>query len=209
MAPSLGQSVPRVDGPAKPAAGAVIVGKRIETALDLSAGNITIERCWIHPTAIGRGNSVIVTFDNNNAQAPAPALVTVRDCDIDGSALPVEDIAFGAGFFGNGTVERCNVHGTGSGIAIMHAGAALPGLVQGNYVHGLRAWGDPATTGSHADGFTVRDYAGPSLVVRNNRIDCSTGANDTGAFFVQSWAGFIDNLRAWPRITEVSRRRYA
>ena len=68
-------TLPLYDGPAKPAAGAVIVGKRIETALDLSAGNITIERCWIHPTAIGRGNSVIVTFDNNNAQAPAPALV--------------------------------------------------------------------------------------------------------------------------------------
>jgi len=171
-------------------------------ALDLSAGDITVERCWIRPTAIDRGNSLIVTFDNDHDQAPAPATVTVRDCDIDGSALAAEDVAYGAGFFGNGTVERCNIHDVGSGIAVMHAGSTLPGLVQGNYVHHLRAWGDPATTGSHSDGFTVRDYAGPSLTVRNNRIDCSTGANDTGAFFVQPWAGFIDHLLAEGNLLE-------
>jgi hypothetical protein len=56
--------------------------------MDLSAGNITIKRCWIQPVSIDRGNSLVISFDNNNNTAPAPAMVTLRDCDIDGSAVP-------------------------------------------------------------------------------------------------------------------------
>lgn len=67
-----------------------------------------------------------------------------------------------------------------------------------------RAWGDPATTGNHSDGFTVRDFpAGPGrlLIVRNNRIDCDSG-NDTGAFFVQTYGGNIDNVAASGNLLE-------
>ena len=193
------ESLPLYTGPSRPASGAVIREQRIETGLDLSAGDITVERCWIHPLSIGSGMSVIVTYDNNHDTAPAPAPVTIRDSDIDGTALPQDNASLGFG--GNGTVERCHIYGTGSGIAILHAGTSIPALVQGNYVHGLRAWGDPTTTGSHNDGFTIRDYAGPSVVVRNNRFDCSSG-NDTGAFFIQPYAGPIDNVLAEGNLLE-------
>jgi hypothetical protein len=187
------EELPLYTGPARPERGTVIREQRIETGLDLSAGDITIERCWIHPATVGAGMPVLVTYDNNRDTAPAPAMVTIRDSDIDGSALPQENASLG--FAGNGTVERCHVYGVGSGIAILHAGTAIPALVQGNYVHGLRAWGDPATTGSHNDGLTIRDYAGPSATIRNNRIDCSSG-NDTGAFFIQPFSGPIDDVLA-------------
>jgi hypothetical protein len=186
-------SLPIYRGPSKPAKGAVIAEMKIETTLDLSAGGITIERCWIRPASISRGNNFINTFDNNGHQEPAPENVVVRDCDIDGTALSAYDVCFSAAFVGNGTVERCHIYGMGSGVAIFHAGDKIPALIQGNYIHGLRAWGNPATDGSHNDGFTIRDYAGPSAVVRNNRIDCSSG-NDTGAIFIQPYAGFIDNV---------------
>jgi hypothetical protein len=186
-------SLPLYSGPSKPAKGAVISEMKIETSLDLSAGDITIERCWIRPVLPSRGISFITTYDNNRNQEPAPEKVIIRDCDIDGTALSAYDVCFSAAFAGNGTVERCNIFGMGSGIAIFHAGDKVSAVIQGNYVHGLRAWGNPATDGSHNDGLTIRDYMGPSAVVRNNRIDCSSG-NDTGAFFIQPWAGLIDNV---------------
>jgi hypothetical protein len=188
-------------GPAKPESGTVISLKRIDTTLDLSAGGIVIDRCWIRPLSVSRGNQLIVTYDNDNATAPAPAAVTLQDCDIDGSALSDYDVCFSTGFAGNGTVRRCNIQGCGSGIAILHAGSSIPALIEGNYIHNLRSWGDPATTGSHTDGFTVRDYAGPSLTVRNNRIDCSAG-NDTGAFFIQPYSGPVDRLLAEGNLLE-------
>jgi hypothetical protein len=188
-------------GPAKPVSGTTISDKRIETCLDLSAGGVTIERCWIHPLTATKGNHLIVTYDNNNAQAPAPAMVTIRDSDIDGTAIDAYTVCGALAFSGGGTIQRCNIYGAGSGIGVWHAGTSLPVIVEGNYIHGLRAWGDPATTGSHNDGFTVREYRGPSVIVRNNRIDCSSG-NDTGAFFIQPYSGFIDNVLAQGNLLE-------
>jgi hypothetical protein len=126
--------------------------------------------------------------------------VILRDCDIDGSALSNYDVCFSTGFAGNGTVERCNIYGVGSGIAIIHAGSTVPCIIRGNYVHDLRSWGDPAGEGSHNDGFTIRDYAGSSALILNNRIDTSavreTGVigNNTGPFFLQPYSGVIDNV---------------
>lgn len=186
--------LPLYAGPSRPAAGTAIRLRRIETGLDLSAGGITIDRCWIRPVSIGRGNSIIVTYDNNqDPPAPAPSLVTLRDCEIDGSLLAAEDVCYSAGFAGAGAVQRCDIHDVGSGIAVWRVGASLPVLIEGNYVHGLRSWGDPRTTGSHNDGFTIRDYAGPSAIVRDNRVDCSAG-NDTGSCFIQAYSGPIDKV---------------
>jgi hypothetical protein len=180
-------------GPAKPAAGARISEMRIDAPLDLSAGGIVIERCWIRPLVISRGNHILTTYDNNRNAAPVRTMVTVKDCDIDGTALSAYDVCGACAFSGGGTVLRCNIYGVGSGIAIWHVDPGMEVLVEGNYIHGLRAWGDSRTNGSHNDGFTIRDYAGPSAVVRNNRIDCSSG-NDTGAFFLQPFSGPIDNV---------------
>jgi hypothetical protein len=53
------ETLPHYSGSAKPAAGTRIIEMRIETTLDLSAGNITLERCWIYPTSILRGNQIV------------------------------------------------------------------------------------------------------------------------------------------------------
>ena len=80
----------------------------------------------------------------------------------------------------------------------MNTGDSLDSVVEGNFVTGLLAFGDPATTGNHSDAFTVRDFTTASapertLVVRRNRFDCSSGS-DTGALFVQTYAGDIGRL---------------
>jgi len=190
-------------GPAKPASGTTISNMRIDRPLDLSAGGITIEECWIRPLPANftKGQQILVTYDNNNNQAPAPSVVTVADCDIDGTAIDAEKICAALAFSGSGTVRGCNIYGMGSGIGIWRSSSSQSALIEGNYIHGLRKWGDPRTTGSHNDGFTIRDFIGPSVVVRNNRIDCSSG-NDTGAFFIQPYSGPIDNLLAQGNLLE-------
>lgn len=199
------------EGPSEPAAGTTLRELRITTALDLSAGNITIERCCIQPTAVGQGMPILTTTDYNQAPyPPASTMVSVRDCDIDGSLIHGEHtmvdgydeynkpVAFTCAFLGIGEIERCNIHDVGSGIAIYNTGDHLNAVVEGNYVHDLRAWGDPSTTGSHNESFTIRDFvvtsAHPhrSATVRNNRFESFSG-NDTGAFFIQT-NGDIDHV---------------
>jgi hypothetical protein len=190
-------------GPSKPDAGAVISERRIESSLDLSNGDIVIERSCIRPTSVGGGMAVVTTTDVNQCDdegcAVTSSMVTIRDSDIDGSLISPENIAYSCAFQGVGTLERNHVHDTGSGICFFGTGNTLDAIADGNYVHDLRAFGDPATTGSHNESFTIRDFD-PSdnpdrrLVVRNNRLDCDTG-NDSGAMFIQAYAGYIDQVR--------------
>jgi hypothetical protein len=203
-------SLPLYSGPVKPAAGTTISGKRLEHGLDLSAGSIVIEKSCIRPTSVGRGMPVLSTTDYNRCNANgcpvSPSLVTIRDSDIDGSLLGAESAALATGFLGIATLQRNYIHDFGSGIGLMNTGPQISATVAGNYVTKLRAWGDPATTGNHSDAFTVRDFdarANPSrrLAVQDNRFDCSSG-NDTGAFFIQTFAGNIENMTAEGNLLE-------
>lgn len=194
-------------GSDKPAAGTVISRKRIEVTLDLSAGNITIEKSCIRPTDSAPGLPLVTSIDfNASSPAPAPSLVTIRDSEISGSKLSAYNAAFTDGFKGLGTIQRNYIHDVGSGIAILVTGMQLSGLIEGNYVTGLRAYGDPSTTGNHSDAFTVRGFStsansGRTLTVRNNRLNCNSG-NDTGAFFVQTWEDNIGNVTAEGNLLE-------
>ena len=190
-------------GPSKPDAGTVISERRIESSLDLSNGDIVIERSCIRPTSVGQGLAVVTTTDfnqcGNDGCVVTSSMVTIRDSDIDGSLTSQENIAYSCAFQGVGTLERNHVHDTGSGICFFGTGNTLDAIADGNYVHDLRAFGDAGTTGSHNESFTIRDFD-PSdnparrLVVRNNRLDCDSG-NDSGAMFIQAYAGYIDQVR--------------
>ncbi|MDX8140994.1 hypothetical protein SK854_02660 [Lentzea sp. BCCO 10_0061] len=188
-------SLPLYTGPGAPAAGTVISGKRIEQALTLFAGNITVEKSCIRPKNLGETAPLITTngpCGSNSCQVTG-APVTIRDSNIDGSALSAKTIAGSCAFLGVGTLQRNYISGMGSGICFYNTGSSLSGLAEGNYVRGLRSDGE-----SHNDGATVRDFpldknAGRTLTFRNNRIDCSTG-NDTGALFIQTYGGDIDNV---------------
>jgi hypothetical protein len=201
-------SLPLYTGPAKPDAGTVITELRIDKTLDLSNGDVTIERCWIQPTSITRGLNVMVSYDNNNdPPTPAQSPVTIRDCDIDGSLLTDEQVCQSTAFSGAGTIERNHIFAMGTGLGILHTSGTVPVMMRGNYIHDLRAFGDPTTTGSHNDGATIRDYTCPidvcpdGAVFRNNRIACDSG-NDTGAFFIQTYSGDIDHVHVENNLLE-------
>ncbi|MFS8104398.1 hypothetical protein LFM09_45560 [Lentzea alba] len=188
-------ALPVYTGPGSPAAGTVISGKRIEQSLTLFAGNITIEKSCIRPTKLNEAAPLVTTngpCGSNSCQVTGSP-VTIRDSNIDGSKLSASTIAKSCAFLGVGTLQRNYITGMGSGICFYNTGNSLSGLAEGNYVRGLRTAGD-----AHNDGATVRDFpldrnAGRTLTFRNNRIDCSTG-QDTGALFIQTYGGDIDNV---------------
>lgn len=170
---------------------------RFTSPIILSAGNITIEQSCMQPTTAWQGLPLMSTTDNNTA-AIAPSTVTIRDSEIDGSKLSAYDAAMTTGFIGIANLQRNYIHDVGSGIGLMNTGKSLSSVVEGNYVRGLRAYGDGATTGNHSDAFTVRDFdarttPGRALTVRNNRFNCDS-ANATGAFFIQTYSGTIQNV---------------
>ncbi|WP_394823543.1 hypothetical protein [Pendulispora albinea] len=194
--------LPLYAGPSKPPAGTIITEKRIATGLDLSAGNIVVERSCIRPTTIAKGLPVVTTTDNDACRGDdcpaAPTMVVIRDSEIDGTAVASATIAYSCAFLGIGTLERNDIHDVGSGICFFNTGDHLDAVARGNYVHHLRATGDPASTGSHNEGITIRDFETRlhperRAIIRNNRFDSSSG-NDTAAFFIQTYGGDIDQV---------------
>lgn len=200
-------SLPAYNGSYKPAAGTSITGVRLVNPLDLSNGNITIDKSCIQPTSVGQGMPVVTTTDYSLCCRVAPAEVTISNSEFDGTKLPtVKARAQTIGFMGIATLRNNYIHDFGSGMAIFNAGTSLSSVIEGNYVTKLVAWGDPAGDGNHSDGFTVRDFNAsttPSrtLMVRGNRIDCDSG-NDSGAFFIQTYGGNIRNVTAQDNLLE-------
>ena len=195
-------SLPSYTGSSKPASGTVISNKRVNTTLDLSNGNITIEKSCIRPTSVGQGLSVMTTSDLNNCDsngcAVTPSLVTIRDSEIDGSLAQTSDIAHGCALVGIANMQRNYIHHTGSGICMYNTGSTLSATIEHNYVHQLRAFGSGGS-GSHNEAFTVRDFptdSNPSrrMNIYNNRFDASSG-NDTGAAFIQTYGDDINEVR--------------
>lgn len=195
-------SLPLYAGSDKPASGTVISQKRIATPLDLSNGNITIEKSCIQPPSVGLGLPTVTTTNYNVCNPDCevtPSSVTIRDSEFDGSHLSQQESAYSIGFLGVGSLYRNYIHGFGSGIGIANAGLSINVNIEGNYVTGLTAYGDPGTTGNHSDAFTIRDFITTSnpnrqAIVKNNRFNSSSG-NDTGAFFIQqTWGDDIDNV---------------
>lgn len=184
-------ALPRYTGSMYVPAGTTITGKRIDTELVLSAGNITIDRCWIRPLEYSPGMPLVSSVDWNSTFRSAQGVV-LKDCDIDGTAMPntgpgqADSVT---AFEGLVTMQRCRAYGMGSGIVIRHTGTTGDFLVEGCLFHQFRAWGDPDTTGSHNECGTVRDFASfqnPNRVgvIRNCRFDISSTPNNaSGALF--------------------------
>lgn len=163
--------------------------------LDVSAGNITIERSCIQPTNVSQGMPVVTTFDYNFIKTGPK--VTIRDSEIDGSKLSQKSAAYATGFIGIADMTSNYVHHLGSGIALYHTGTSQSATIERNYVTDMLGYGNPATDGNHSDAFTIRDFNASSTptrqaIIRNNRFDCDS-PNSTGALFLQPYAGRIDN----------------
>jgi hypothetical protein len=173
-------------GPTAVPAGTTIREKIITQILDLSAGNIAIERCYICPTTANWQPFVggIVPAGSANA-------VRVSSCTIDGSGVTSDnDICeTWAVCLNNAVIENCNIKNLGSGIWM---GGSDPVRIENNYIHNLRC-GVKNGEASHQDGFTVRSYSGPEMIISNNRI-VAQGITCTGAFFLQATFGSYDNI---------------
>lgn len=191
------ENLPVYAGPAELSSGTKISEKRITRALDLSAGDITIEKSCVQPTSVTRGMPVLTTT-NNSDKSSAAGKVTIKDSEIDGSQLDHDSAAWATAFIGVADLTNNYVHDLGSGIALMNTGDTLSAHVEHNYVTNLLATGDPTTTGNHSSAFTIRDFdstrnSDRKAAIVNNRFDCDS-PNATGAFFIQAWSGRIDNL---------------
>ena len=190
-------SLPPYSGAVDVPAGTVISGKRITAPLNVSAGGIVIERSCVQLESAVRGMPAVATT-NYNTLKPAAGAVVIRDSELDGSLLAPELAATVTGVVGVADLVNNYIHHFGSGIMLMDTGTQMDVLVERNYVTGLLAWGDAANEGTHSDAFTVRDFDASlnperRLVVQGNRFDCNSG-NDTGALFIQTYAGRIDNV---------------
>lgn len=195
-------SLPAYSGANPIPRGSVISNVRFTEFVDLSQGNIVIEKSCFRPTRAG-ANAVATTthFPSCGSSCPvlAPETVVIRDSEFDGSQLSQQAAAFAAAFWGVADMQRNYIHDLGSGIALYNTGRQLSSLIEHNYVTRMISYGNPATTGNHVDGFTIRDFnvsSNPNrqAIIRNNRINTST-ANATGSFFIQdTWSAGIGNI---------------
>jgi hypothetical protein len=190
-------TMPLYTGPNKPAAGTTVTGWRIEKFIDMSAGNVTLDKVCVRPRTQGINGALVTTTvrDGNGGCCyyglPPGTTATVKDSEIDGSLISAGNIAQANGFDGAGNLSRNYIHDTGSGIAFRETGTAMSFVVENNYVHRLRHAGE-----AHHDGATVRDFVKNStntrtLVWRNNRFDSrnDSGAWETAAFVLQpTWS---------------------
>ncbi len=189
--------LPAYTGSDHPAAGTRLVRQRFTSPLVLAAGHIVIKKSCFQPTTAWQGLPIVNTTDNDTGRVTSSRVV-IEDSEFDGSRLTREQAAWSTAFQGIGSLYRNYVHGFGSGIALMDTGRRLSSVIEGNIVTQLVAWGDSSTTGNHSDGFTVRDFdtsgrPDRTLLVHDNRFNCHSG-NCTGAFFIQTYAGRIDNV---------------
>lgn len=194
-------SLPRYTGGAKLPAGARLSDLRFEAPLDLSAGDIVIERSCFRPTSLSEGTAVLTTTDYsrcvNDTCPPAKGRVEIRDSEISGALISQRRISRSCAFLGVGILERNYIHDTGSGICFYNTGPQYDAVADGNYVHRLRSYGSGGNA-SHNSAATVRDFdtaANPlrRMLIRNNRLDIRSG-NDTGSLFFQT-AADIDQVR--------------
>ncbi len=175
-------------------AGTVMTNRRIEIGgIDISAGGITLERCYFRPASIGRGMPLI--------RGTGATQNIIRNCDIDGSAIPLNpdgtNPACGSMAISCANIQvlLCNISGLASGVAFY---GQHPVTMEGTYIHDLVQGEWFLGSGqSHQDGFTMRDYTGSLALVRNNYILTNPVSHmATGPLFLQAtWTTcFLDNI---------------
>lgn len=149
--------------------------------LDVSEGNIIIDRCYIETTT-----------SNGWPVGSTEGAVLIKDSRIKGTG--------GIGRYATHpqqtpldkevTLLRVEITDQGGGFSL--GGAAL---VRNCLIHKLPGNGeDPLTTGNHVDGGTRRIGTAQLNVIDNHMDIRSAGNNASAAFFVQPYYNFIDNI---------------
>ncbi|TAH32460.1 hypothetical protein EYC58_03095 [Candidatus Saccharibacteria bacterium] len=173
-------------------AGSTLTRRLFTSPVNLRAGGITITESLFRPTVAG-GWNIIMSTNWDTWTAPAVKNI-IQDCEITGEALSVQNRSQLLGVDGLADVIGCDIHDVGSGIGIRASSpTTYATYITSNVVRDLTSYGDPAGSGNHSDGFTIREYvagSGRHVYVRRNWFDCET-ANASGAMFLQAQ----DNIR--------------
>ena len=151
-------------------AGAVIDGLEITGPVYINAPNVTLKNCKITAS-----NWSVV-----NIKAGVTG-VTVQDCEINGTG---SNNAGSHGIIGEGKFLRNNIYNVENGITLNHAGGSL---IQGNYIHDLKASGDP-----HYDGIQI-DGGQSNVQILGNTILNPHG--QTAAVMIDNYFGPISNIK--------------
>ena len=149
--------------------GTVISGLNITGTVYIDADNVTLQNCKITAAA----------FAVVQIKASATGVV-VQDCEIDGVGKN-NDVS--SGISGSGTFLRNNIYNVENGIAL----ASTKGnVIEGNYIHDLKASGSP-----HYDGIQI-DGGQTDTIVRHNTV--INDHTQTAAVMIDNYFGPIKNI---------------
>ena len=144
-------SLPVYSGPSVIASGTTISGKRFTLHIDVSAGNIVIEKSCFKPTSAN-----VALVEGYYPQGD----ITISDSEFDGSLVPPASLEAACAFAGGANLLRNYIHDVGSGICQVSSTntrdiGTIPNtiLIQNNYVHRLFHYND-----AHHEAATIRDF---------------------------------------------------
>lgn len=198
-------TMPMYDGPNRPDRGRVITGVRIEKYIDMSNGDVTLDKVCLRPRTQGMLGSLASTTVEKLIGGevrccfyglPLGTTATIRDSEIDGSLISAGNIAGANGFDGAANLYRNYIHDTGSGIAFRETGTWMNFQVENNLVTKLRHAGD-----AHHEAATVRDFVENSTNTRSvtfkgNRFEVYVDSATGGLFIQDTWVR-IRNVNVW------------
>lgn len=150
-------------------AGTVISGLDIKGTVYIAADNVTIENCKITSNSFS-----VVQIKAGVAGA------VVQDCTIDGVGTNNEG---SSGITGAGTFLRNNIYNVENGLNI---GQGKGTVIEGNYIHDLKASGSP-----HYDGIQI-DGGQTDTIVRHNTV--INDHTQTAALMIDNYFGPVTNI---------------
>jgi hypothetical protein len=148
--------------------GAVISGLDIAGTVFIAASNVTLKNCRVKSPAY----AVVKVKDGFFA--------TIQDCEINGVGTGNDG---SHGIYGQGTFLRNNIYNVENGITL-NGGETI---IQGNYIHDLKASGSP-----HYDGIQMDGGQSNVSITRNTIINPH---DQTAAIMVDNYFGPISNIK--------------
>ena len=149
--------------------GTVVSGLNITGTVYINAANVTLQNCKITSNSF----SAVQIKDGN-------AGVTIQDCEIDGTGKNNEG---SSGITGVGTFLRNNIYNVENGINV---GPGRGTVIEGNYIHDLKASGSP-----HYDGIQI-DGGQTDTIVRHNTV--INDHTQTAAVMIDNYFGPVTNI---------------
>lgn len=148
--------------------GSVISGLDIAGTVYIAASNVVLKNCRVKSASY----AIVKVKDGFYA--------TIQDCEINGVGTGNDG---SHGIYGQGTFLRNNIYNVENGITLNNGNS----VIQGNYIHDLKASGDP-----HYDGIQI-DGGQSGVVIEGNTIINQNG--QTAAIMIDNYFGPISNIK--------------